>query len=204
VERAVKRHVKGVFFAEYVRMLRAKKQVDWSRELGEEDLAYLGQQIEPARWYPMAAFERLGIAILRGIANGDVEAVRAWGRRSAEQLRSTTPQLVCPEDPAETLMRMRVLRSTYFDFDALEVRTLTDDNAVIATKYHMSDLAEEAASYQTLGFFERLVEAAGARRVFARFTQRAWTGDAQTVFVIDWSTQSGSTGEIQGGSRSRG
>ena len=58
------RRVRGSFFVEYVRMLRRRKDVDWSEVLTPEDLPCLEQRIEADAWYPMESFERLGLAIL--------------------------------------------------------------------------------------------------------------------------------------------
>jgi hypothetical protein len=178
--------VKGVLFADYVRMLRGHKAVDWAKHLLPSDLPYLEKRVVAAEWYPMETFERMGNAILREIAGNELEAVRIWGRMSVDQLRTDTPQLVADGDPLETLMRFRVLRSTYFDFDALEIPTLSDGHADIVIRYHMGPTAEEAASYQTMGFFERLLEVGGAAKVFARFTQQSWVGDARTLLVVNW------------------
>ena len=45
------RHVRGVLFLDYVRMLRSQKAVDWSTHLPPEDLTYLSTKIEPDAWY---------------------------------------------------------------------------------------------------------------------------------------------------------
>jgi hypothetical protein len=169
-------------------MIRGHKNVDWSKSLSPEDLAYVGKKIEPNDWYPMETFERLGNAILAGVAASDMQAVRMWGRFSVDALRAAQPQLVSPGNPVETLMRFRVLRATYFDFDALTVLTLVDDHAEIAIAYGMGATAEEAASFQTMGFFERLLEVAGASNVYAKFRTRSWAGDDRTVLEISWAT----------------
>jgi hypothetical protein len=134
----------------------------------------------------MATFERLGNAILAEIAGGDLQAVRMWGRLSVDALRAANPLLVVEGDPIETLMRFRVLRATYFDFEALDVRMLVDGHTQIVIAYHMGQPAEEAASLQTLGFFERLLEMSGADDVYARFTTRSWSGDERTLLEITW------------------
>jgi hypothetical protein len=87
-------------------------------------------------------------------------------------------------------MRFRVLRATFFDFDALLVSTLVDDHAHIVIHYYMGSMAEEAASYQTMGFFERLLELAGARDVHAKFAKRSWMNDDETVLEIVWKPPS--------------
>lgn len=180
------RNVKGVLFADYVRMMRGHKGVDWKRHLEEADVAFLSQRIDPAGWYPMTSFERMGNAILAEVAGGDVDLARMWGRVSVDQLRASMPTLVAENDPLETLMRFRVLRSTFFDFEPLDVLGASPDHAAIQIRYHMGDQAEEAASLQTMGFFERLLVVAGADSVNAKFKSRSWAGDERTLLELHW------------------
>jgi hypothetical protein len=182
------RNVRGVLFLDYVRMLRSLKAVDWAAHLPPEDVGYLSTKIEPDAWYPMATFERLGNEILRHVARGELFPVQLWGRYSAAQLRAANPTLLEPNHPIETLNRFRVLRATFFDFIALEVPMLHDDEAQIVIGYHMGMPAEEAAAYQTMGFFEGLLELAGASDVRAKFTERSWAGDPRTLLELLWKT----------------
>ncbi|MBI3180448.1 MAG: hypothetical protein HYZ27_12350 [Deltaproteobacteria bacterium] len=172
-----------------MRMIRGHKGVDWSAQLAAEDLPFLHTHIDGEEWYPMATFERLGNAILRVIAGNNLELVRQWGRFSVEQLLNAHSTLAAPNDPVETLNRFRVLRSTFFDFDALDIRLLIDDEAQIGIHYHMGKTAEEAASHQTMGFFERLLELSGATDVTAHFGQRSWAGDQATLLHLTWRTK---------------
>jgi hypothetical protein len=178
--------VKGILFADYVRMIRSNKAVDWSTELPAEDLPYLSGQIASDAWYPMATFERLGNAILRRVANNDLEGVRMWGYFSVDALIHANPMLLAQNDPIETLTRFRILRAGYFDFPALEIPELHEGHALVEIGYRMGQPAEEAASYQTMGFFERLVARAGGKSVSARFIAKAWAGDPVTRLEISW------------------
>jgi hypothetical protein len=178
--------VKGILFVDYVRMLRAHKGVDWSARLPAEDLPFLSRRIHPGSWYPMDTFERMGNQILELIARGDLIAVREWGRLSVDQLRADQPKLVARGDAMESVSRFQVMRSVYFDFDAIELLMLHDGAALVGITYHMGMPAEEAACWQTLGFFERLVELAGAVGVEATFVARSWAGDPRTVLALDW------------------
>jgi hypothetical protein len=180
------RQVRGVLFVDYVRMLRSQKSVDWSRHLAAQDLPYLQMFIDPDGWYPMATFERMGNAILTTVTRGELFPVQLWGRYSVTQLQTAHPLLLEPNNPPETLSRFRVLRETFFNFDALEVLLLHDDEAHIVVRYHMGMPAEEAAAYQTMGFFEGLLELAGAKDVRAVFQDKSWEGDERTLLVIRW------------------
>jgi hypothetical protein len=180
------RHVKGILFVDYVRMLRGFKGVDWASQLPPEDVAYLNARIDNDAWYPMATFERLGNQILHAVANNDLQAVRMWGRFSVDILRSKYPLLLAEGDPIETINRFRVLRASFFDFDALEILMLHDDEAEILIRYYMGMPAEEAAAMQTLGFFERLVELAGGRNVEAKLREKSWLRDSRTLVELRW------------------
>jgi hypothetical protein len=69
------------------------------------------------------------------------------------------------------------------------VVTVEDEHAVVAVAYRMSAVAEETASYQTLGFFERLLEEAGAKELTGRFTARSWAGDERTLIDLHWTIE---------------
>jgi len=180
------RNVKGVLFADYVRMIRSHKGVDWTRFLTAEELRYLRSHIDPDEWYPMASFERLGNAILAVIAGSDLEAVRQWGRFSVDLLAAANPMLVAEGDPIETLSRFRVLRSTFFDFEALQISQLHEGEARVFIDYHMGRSAEEAATFQTIGFFERLIELSGAGGVMSALLTRSWAGEEKTLVELSW------------------
>jgi hypothetical protein len=83
-------------------------------------------------------------------------------------------------------MRFQVLRRSFFDYSALEIGSICDGDASILISYGMGAQAEEAASWQTLGFLERLFEMAGANEVKASFASQAWTGDLVTTIELHW------------------
>jgi hypothetical protein len=167
-------------------MLRAHKNEHYRAELAPEDLVLFDDKIDPDAWYPMASFERLGNAILKHVTRGELLPVQMWGRYSVQQLRGAYPMLVAEHDPVETLSRFRVLRSTFFDFEALEVPMLHDDNAQIVIRFHMGMPAEEAAANQSMGFFEGLVQQSGAENVHAQFRERSWDGAPRTLVELTW------------------
>lgn len=179
--------VKGLLFVDYVRMIRGRKDVDWAARISADNLAYTQRPVDPAAWYPMPVFEALGNAILDVVGGGEVELARVWGQQSIEFLLATNPLLVEPGNPIETFNRFRVLRSTYFDFEALRLPVLLDDEALVIIDYHMGKQAEEAACYQTLGFCEGLLEKTGATGISASFQERSWAGNARTALLLRWT-----------------
>ena len=69
--------------------------------------------------------------------------------------------------------------------------TSNEDEATVIIRYYMGRRAEEAACFQTMGFFERLLELAGASDVQSQFSQRSWAGDPDTVLKLHWQSPSG-------------
>lgn len=167
-------------------MIRRRKDVDWMGKLRVEDLALVQQRVDPDAWYPMASFERLGLAILENFDGAGLDAVRLWGTYSAHQFVRDHAGLVAPQDAVETLMRLKVQRATLFDFPAFDIPTLTDGHAVVSMAYGMGQVAEEAACHQTLGFCEGALALAGARGIQGALGERSWLGAASTALILDW------------------
>jgi hypothetical protein len=183
----VSRQVKGTLFVDYVRMLRACKAADWSRHLQPVDLGHLVQRVEPDAWYPMETFERMGIALLEVVAQGELGLVRAWGQAQTERITQSQPELLAADQPMESLMRFQVMRNGFFNYPALEVSYAYDGEAALDVRYGMGSIAEQAASLQTMGFFERLLELAGGKNVEASFSAESWTGAPVTTLVLRWA-----------------
>jgi len=179
-------HVKGVLFADYVRMLRAHRGRTFNEFLEPEDLACFEQTIDVDAWYSIDSFERLGLAIFQAIAEGDLGLVRDWGRASVVSVVGAHEQVLVPGDPRESLMRFFVLRRSLFDFEALSMLQLCDASASIGVEYGMQPLAEQAAAVQTMGFFEGLIALADGGDVRGEFLETSWRGDRQTIVGLSW------------------
>lgn len=169
-------------------MLRRRKDVRWEDELPESDVAYLRTYVDFDRWYPMASFERMGIAILKHTDGVTMESVNLWGRLSASEHARQHPELIVPGEPVDTMMRLRVMRATLFDFPAFDIPQLAPDHARIVINYHMGPVAEEAACHQTVGFCEGALTLAGATDVTVTFDECSWLGAPTTVVSLHWTT----------------
>lgn len=181
------KRVKGILFRDYVRMIKSRKDADWSAHLPAGDLKYLDMHINENDWYPFAVFERMGLAIFEVIAGSSMEAVRQFGYDSIDELIRAHGLLVCAENPSESLLRFQVLRRGFFDFEAVYIKSLIENSARVGISCEMSLVAEEAATFQALGFFERLLEHAGAADVQYKFISKSWEGASATVLDLSWS-----------------
>jgi hypothetical protein len=180
------RNVKGTVFIDYVRMIKKRKDVDWTAHLAPEDLRILAGRIEPGDWYPIDTFERMGLAILDRIAGGRMELVYHWGRYNMDGLFKIHANLIVKGDPMESLMRLHVFRSSFFDFDAVRLEDLMGNEATLKIDYRFSRLAEEASANQTVGFFERLLELSGAEVIRCEYTRKSWESEPPTIVRLGW------------------
>jgi hypothetical protein len=151
-------------------------------------MRFLREAIIDSKWYPFDTFERLGIGIVKEYADENMQTVRVWGRTQVHDLIKTHKDLICEGDAAETLMRYHVLRKSFFTFSAVDLVSINADYAKLRISYNMSRLAEEAATYQTLGFFEGLLTLSGATDIRFQFTSSLWKGDAYTVLELEWKS----------------
>jgi len=164
------------------------RRYNWLAEhLDSEDRELVRSRIAVGSWYPMTAFERLGDVILEHIAGGNLEAVRAWGRITVDQLRALDPELVAPNDSIETLKRFHLFRREFFNFDPIVLTGIGRGHASFGIQYFMGRKAEEAACFQAWGFFERLLEVASARDGVGELVELSWEGAERTRLELRWT-----------------
>lgn len=168
-------------------MIRGHKNVDWSGYLEPEDFGFLACRIDPDGWYPMESFERFGVGILYEIAKHQLDGVQMWGRFSVMPVQQHFPSLVVVGEPSETLTRFRVLARSFFDYGAIEIVSMHEEDALVALLFGMGAEAEETACHQTVGFFLGLLEAAGATNGHGRFLEKAWEGATHTLIDLRWT-----------------
>lgn len=176
-----------MLFVDYVRMLR-RQLPRWCEVLPAADAAVVAGTVDVDAWYPMADFERLGVAILTHVVRGETDAIRLWGRQQVQAILGFLPELRSEGDPRESVMRFQNFLSSLFDFSAVTLESVDDEEAVVAVDYGMGARAEEAATWQTVGFFEELVASCGGREATGRLMSRSWLpGEPATSFVLTWS-----------------
>ena len=165
--------VRGLLFLDYVRMVKRQRAVE-SPRLSDDDRRLLETKIDPVGWYPMGTFERLGLALLDRFVGEVSEPIRMFGRFQVSGILGQFPDLLVPNDPRDTLMRFRVLMTSFFNFPAFDVLSIDDTSAEVTIRYGMCVAAERAASWQTLGFFESLLSLSGATHNHCEFVARSW------------------------------
>jgi hypothetical protein len=151
------RRVKGTLFVDYVRMIRSRKDVDWSKYLEPEDLEFLDEHVRilPSSWYPFDTFERYGLAVLEVIAGGKVEFAHMWGRMSTDLLLGVYTTMLEPGDPAESARKLDIVRSGFFDFPGISVELASDTLLVMTVRFSTEAVVGKAQAYQALGSIPR-------------------------------------------------
>ncbi len=172
---------------DYVRLIRSRKDIDWSRHLEPADFEFLQGRVDDDGWYPIATFERYGLGILIAVADSSATTVRTWGQHQVDAMLRLQPGILEAGQPRESLMRVAVHRKGFFDYEVLTVREILDDHARFELSYGMSDVAELAACMQTMGALEELARRAGGTDVQAAFVERTWEGDPRTLLGLNWS-----------------
>jgi len=137
---------------------QAAKNVDWAEVLPADDLIYLRTKIDNDGWYPMAAFERMGVAILKHLDGATLDAVRLWDG-SREQLCRETSELVKQNSPEESLMRLKCSGAP-LRFSSVRLTHAHRRSRLCSRYVPHGAIAEEAACYQTLGFCEGVLSLA--------------------------------------------
>jgi CheY-like chemotaxis protein len=193
------RHVKGILFKDYIRMIKRYPEIEWGKHLTPGDMEILNRLILPSQWYPLETYQRCGSAVYHEIAGGDPEMARSWGRASMDDLVELYHNNLVEEgDPLETLEKFKGINSRFFDFEGFDLTVSGEDQAYIIVDPEFGELEIEAYSYQMMGSFERLIQLAGAVNIKAEFRNKAWEGDGKTVIDISWEVAGPGTGAGKG------
>lgn len=155
------RAVRGVLFIDYVKMLRSIG-AHQSERLKPEDVAFFGDHLDPLAWYPMESFERFGLLLLDQLVGSETDSIRLWGRSMISRMLRRFPQLKAGKGPRGAIEMMRQLMSELFQYECVVVESVSDTGAKVRVSYGMNPRAEDAAVWQTMGFFEELLTTNGA------------------------------------------
>jgi CheY-like chemotaxis protein len=181
------RRVRGVLYVDYVRMIR-RQVPSWHTALTPADAVLVAGRVDVDAWFPMADFERLGLVILDHVVRGETDSIRLWGRQQVQAILAYLPDLTSADDPRESVMRFQTFLSSLFSFPAVTLDSVDDAECVLTVNYGMGARAEEAATWQTVGFFEELASSAGGREATGRVLSQGWVPGAKpTSVTVGWT-----------------
>jgi len=180
--------VKGIWFADYAKMVCKLKDLTWERYLTPEDLKIIRGRILPAQWYPLELYQRVAIAAFKLVGQGKPEMAQLAGRAFMDQLAADEAlrPFLNSGDPERALQH----------FTAIHKRLITLGDAryeKIAAR-HIRYTVTWTKRWEGLfpfvhnfaGFLVRLVEVNGGKQVKISFDDQNLENKDSVDFIIKW------------------
>jgi uncharacterized protein (TIGR02265 family) len=177
--------VKGSVLVDFIKTIRADKSGVYEPYLTDEDKKIIGQRILPSAWYPYETFKHCFQAVFEILAKGDPEKVREWGRSYGGTIMSGLYKgLLKQGEPMQYLKKYSTYIRNFFDFGAIEVKELSDNEVEMTIKDFDAEFVP--AYYIMFGWLERTLEICGAKDIKSEVLERAWEGAPVTRIRISW------------------
>ncbi len=181
-----KRHVKGTLCADYVKIIKKRKDIDWDKYLEPEDNILLEETILSSNWYSMETFMRMGLAVFKEIAGSNLNTVHGGGRIFMDELIKTYLNLVVVGDPLRSMEKFKMMRSRFFDFECMEITKVDDSTAELHLELGFGKDGDEAYTHHMVGAFERLLEMCKAKDIETEIIRKSWEGESESVVLLKW------------------
>ena len=180
--------VKGIWFADYAKMVSKLKDLPWERYLTPEDLKVIEGRILPAQWYPLDLYQRIAIAAFELVGKGKPEMAQLAGRNFLDQLAAdeALKPFLNSGDPERALQH----------FTAIHKRLITLGDA------HYEKIAARRIRYTITwnkpwkglfpfvhnfaGFLIRLVEVNGGKQVKIAFDDQKLDERDRLNYDLQW------------------
>jgi len=161
--------VKGTWLTDYAKMIRAAKDKPWDKYLTPEDWEIINSKVLSSVWYSYESFNRIGKAVFREIAQGNLAVSRTFGKMFAENLAAVYKNVLVPGDPAATISKVYALQGSFLrDIPSIIAPVVHEKNRTvvkISVSQREREIGEpEAFAYQFMGMLEKLAEKVGARK----------------------------------------
>jgi uncharacterized protein (TIGR02265 family) len=178
--------VKGTILVDFAKTIRADKSGAYAAYLTDQDRKIIADRILVSSWYPLETFKHCFQAVVTVLAKNDMEKVHQWGRLYGEHIITTVYKGIVKQGaPLESLQKYSSYIRNLFDFGAIEIKPLSDHEALIVI--HDLDFDFEPQYHMMRGWLERSIELCGAKNIKTQTVSKAWEGAAQTSFKISWT-----------------
>lgn len=179
--------VKGTMFVDQVKMIRANKNLDWSKHLSPADWEIINTRVLPSEWYPLEIYVKCSMAVFKVVAQENLDVVRFRGKmRGKELFENVYKSLVTPNDPSFSLGRFVGVYMQLFNFSTLKLEHAGKNHERL---YHDSKHtlhANRPYIHQLIGHLEVLIEMAGGKNVKFEIPDKQWEGAPVTIIDITW------------------
>jgi len=158
--------VKGSLLVDYVRLIRANKDMDWDKWLDADDKEALEEEIVTSKWYPYKLFRQLAWACYNEYAKSDNELAAVFGRFNMKNLLPVYRNVLVPGDPKESVVNFAKFWFNFFRGPGMESEFVGGDQHSATYYIKAPDEEKEPKSvegfaHQLGGIILELVEQAG-------------------------------------------
>ena len=158
--------VKGTLLLDYVRLIRTNPDRPWDKWLKPEDLKIVHGQVLASGKYPFMSFSRIGYAVFKEIALGNLDTVRGFGHFFIKGMIEVYGKTVLvPGDAPATIQKFAQLyRVWMIGGGETSLEKLGDKKLVFRLAPPDEGQGEEATNaymHQVAGQIEELVRLAG-------------------------------------------
>jgi hypothetical protein len=126
------RKVKGELLVDFVKMIRAAKDLPWKEHLKPEDMEIVNSMVIPTSWYPVESYQRMALAVWELVAKRNEEVVHEYGRQAMrELLKGFYRPHLDRGDPFQAVDKFLGLRRSLFSFSRTEVKKKGENNILV-------------------------------------------------------------------------
>ncbi|OGY40919.1 MAG: hypothetical protein A2Y82_03580 [Candidatus Buchananbacteria bacterium RBG_13_36_9] len=180
--------VKGALLLPYQKLILENKGLNWQEYLKEEDWPIINGKILNL-WYPFSTFERCGLATFNLLAQKDLNAVKAWAKKTADEIFSHYKMVIEAANPTSGIENLFAIRKVLFDFNLFEVAI-----EKINTKHIKTTLTTalphkqgvEPFTWQVIGWLEFIIEKTGGKNPTIEILAKQWLFVPNTILEIKW------------------
>ena len=168
--------IKGSLIMDYVKLIRANKDKDWSKWLTPEDMDIVEDRVLPSNWYPFDSWQRMGAAVFNEVAGRNLDLIKSFGPMVMENLLKTYKSVLVPDDPLESIKRFERLRRNFIKGVESDLFIAEEEPGRVKVKMMARERDKEigdpeAFAFAVSGCIEGLVKKAGAKNVSASVSE---------------------------------
>ncbi len=180
------RMVKGSVLVDFVKVIQATKHIEWDKYLLPEDLELTRSMVIPSNWYPMEAYQRMGLAVWKLVAGENEGIARTFGKQAMQKLLDGPyRRLLKQDDPHLAMQKFMELRQTLFNFSDFEMQQTGERSIRVTIKGPLDYEGLEIFTILVGVHFEVLVEANLGRNVVVD-AGRSDDDNDSLVYEISW------------------
>ena len=179
--------IRGVVLADYVKIVRTTRNLDWESFLNDEDWEIIKSMVIPTEWYPAEVIGRIGRGMFVLLSNSNYEFVRAFGRKNGdEHFDPATQKFFKKDDPVAALGVFAAIASRFADEINAKLEK-TGENFAEVTFFPV-DGAPSWDCYREVqaGYIEWIVEENGGKNPRAEIRHEEREGREACIIRVTW------------------